>query len=254
MNPTTSAPTRVMLALASLATVAASCNNNAGAEKAGRHGECRDGDVDILGAAGSADGDARADGTRFSRRSRARQSGGTVTFEFRPTGGSTATSTSEAADGRTRSRAGDGRHGRSSAPECSTTSASTGSRRCSPRCSISSYELQRAVFEVRDRPTRCSNRHRTASMSSVSRCFPGDCARSSWIDHPFLSADRLRRTRSIGVTQPSEVSAARPYIALGATPLDIGPRARHSVGCRRSRAGSSNRSSATVTQRGRRLQ
>ena len=55
MNPTTSAPTRVMLALASLTTVAASCDNNAGADKLGGQGEAEP--VTLTVAQGSAVGE-----------------------------------------------------------------------------------------------------------------------------------------------------------------------------------------------------
>ena len=211
MNTMTSAPTRVVLALASLATVAASCGNDAGADKLGGHGDVEP--VTLTMAHGGGGGGAPAALTIFADEV-GRQSGGTVTFEYRHgwRRGPVDTEAQTVED----VQAGTVDMALVGARVFDEIGVDSFQALLAPML-VDSHDLQGAVFEA-GIPTEMLASVEELDVVGIA-VLPGPMRKILGVDHPFVSPTDFE-DEVVGVTQSAV--ADQTMADLGATTLDLG--------------------------------
>jgi TRAP-type C4-dicarboxylate transport system substrate-binding protein len=208
----TSAPTRVVLALASLAAVAASCGNDAGADKLGGHGDVEP--VTLTVAHGGGGGGAPEALTAFADEV-GRRSGGTMTFEYhhgwRRGDVDTEARTVEDVQAGTFDMA---LVGARVFDELGVDSFQA----LLAAMLVDSHNLQEAVFEAGIPTEMLAGVDELDNVVGIA-VLPGPMRKILGIDHPFASPADFDG-EVIGVTQSAV--ADETMAALGATSLDMG--------------------------------
>jgi TRAP-type C4-dicarboxylate transport system substrate-binding protein len=212
MITTTSPPTRIVLALASLATVAASCSNDAGADKLGGQGNVEP--VTLTVAHGGGGGGAPAPLAIFADEF-GRQSGGTVTFEYRHgwRRGDVDTEARTVED----VQAGALDMALVGASVFDKLGVDSFQALLAPML-VDSHDLQEAVFDSGIPTEMLAGANELDDIVGIA-VLPGPMRKILGIDHPFVGPADFEG-QVVGVTQSAV--ADQTMAALGATTLDLG--------------------------------